>query len=223
MYTILLNSSNELKPTIKENIIRKSKNVDILHFLVEPTYKEMDMSTFTVTLEYVLPVSQEHHSETLILSEELYKDYLEYKLPFDTKLTKEAGNVSVQLLFTKVAKEVTDDGEVIKQYVRHTTETSIRILPSASWSDMIPDTALEALDQRVLQLDAIANKISDSQEDLLNTKADDISYEDNTIQLIANGKKIGAKYDLSQNESDIVDFSISETESDDGEYTLVEF
>lgn len=225
MYTILLDSSNELKTTISENIVRRNKNVDFLHFLVVPTYKGMDMSEFTVTMEYILPVSQEYHMEILTLSDELYKEYLEYKLPFDTNLTKEAGNVSVQLTFTKVQKEVTDEGEQVKQYTRHTTPTVIKIFPSASWSDMIPDSALSAMDQRILKLDALANQLSENQELALDGKADDISYEDNTIQLLANGKKIGTKHKLDgQKEFDIVDFGDSEnTEPDDDEYTLVEF
>ena len=101
----------------------------------------------------------------------------------------------------------------------------IKILPSASWSDMIPDSALSAMDQRILKLDALANQISENQELALDGKADDISYEDNTIQLLANGKRIGTKHKLDgQKEFDIVDFGNSEsTESDDDEYTLVEF
>ena len=88
---------------------------------------------------------------------------------------------------------------------------------------MVPDAELAAIDQRILKLDAIANQMVDMQEMALDSKADDISYEDNTIQLMANGKKIGTSHVLDQQkEFDVVDFS-GNSDSDSDEYTLVEF
>ena len=98
MYTILVKDTNELSITVKERIMQRSKLIDNLHFLVNPLYKdEIDMTGFTVMMEYILPVSKKYRTEVLTLSEELYKEKLEYKLPFDTKLTEEAGNIEVQL------------------------------------------------------------------------------------------------------------------------------
>lgn len=201
LYTIILDSSNELKTTVADKIVRGSKNVDSLHFLVYPTYKEIDMSDFTVTMEYISPVSKEYHTESLTLSEELYKDYLEYKLPFDTDLTKEAGDINVKLLFTKVEKVVEDDGEKIRQYSRHTIPTKIKILPSASWSDMIPDPALASLDQRLLKIDAMNQDLREIAEVYDNTKADDMILEDHILTLLSKKKKIGTSVDISQSSS----------------------
>ena len=69
MYTILVNSDNSLQTTVRERIMQRSKLVDTLHFLVDPVYKEHDMSAFTVTMEYLLPVSREYHTENLIKSD----------------------------------------------------------------------------------------------------------------------------------------------------------
>lgn len=210
-------------PSVRERIMQRSKLVDTLHFLASQTYRERDMSDFTLLLEYKLPVSQEPHSEILTLSEELYKDYLEYKLPIDTSLTKEAGNVELQLTFMK--NEMDADGKVT-QYVRKISPCFINIVPVAAWSNMIPDAELAAIDQRILKLDAIANQLSEMQEITFETKADDISYEDNTIQLIANGKKIGTSHVLDQQkEFEVVEFGNTSDadDSDDGEYTLVQF
>ena len=77
MYTILVNDDNSLQTTVRERIMQRSKLVDTLHFLVEPTYKEQDMSDFTVTMEYLLPVSREYRTENLVKSDALYKDMLE--------------------------------------------------------------------------------------------------------------------------------------------------
>ena len=80
MYTILLNETNELITSVKERIMQRSKLVDNLHFLVEPDYKGIDMSDFTVTMEYILPVSREYKTESLVKSEALYIQFALQKL-----------------------------------------------------------------------------------------------------------------------------------------------
>lgn len=220
MYTILITADNEMIASTPERIMQRSKLVNTLRFLTAPTYKEQDMSDYTVIMEYKLPVSQEPHSETLTLSEELYQENLEYKLPVDTSLTKEAGKVEIQISFLKTGMD--EDGK-ITQYVRKISPCFINIIPVSAWSNMVPDAELAAIDQRILKLDAIANQMVDMQEMALDSKADDISYEDNTIQLMANGKKIGTSHVLDQQkEFDVVDFS-GNSDSDSDEYTLVEF
>lgn len=193
MYTILINSDNELVHTIKERIMCRSKLVDSLHFLTEPTYKETDMTLFTVTLEYRLPISKEYHIEILDRSEDMYKGMLEYKLPFDTTLTKEAGDIEMQLTFTNA--EMLVDGSVT-QYVRKTEKTTLTITPIEAWADMIPDKVLTSLDQRLLKQDAAMKELADIISAIDDQKADDISLENNHLQLTANGEKIGEGVDL---------------------------
>lgn len=194
MYTILVTDSNELIATNKERIMRRSKLVDKLHFLVDPNYKGLDMSKFTVTMEYVLPVSRDYCSETLTLSEELYKDKLEYLVPFDTKLTKEPGEIEIQLTFTSV--DLNADG-TSTQYVRKTSPTTIDIIPISAWMDIIPDAALGSLDQRLLKADAMINAVADITENFYSTKADNIILTDkNKIQLTSEGNPIGNAIDV---------------------------
>lgn len=192
MYTILLNESNELITSVKERIMQRSKLVDSLHFLVDPIYKEMSMSDFLVTMEYILPISREYKTEILVQSPKLYKGKLEYKLPFDTCLTKEHGKIEVQLTFTKV--ELTPDGDNI-QYVRKTSPTTITIVPIAAWSDVIADDALTALDQRIIQTQAMIEAVDEMNWNLDETKADNIIYDESGkyLQLTACGKPIGNK------------------------------
>ena len=190
MYTILLDESNELITSVKERIMQRSKLVDSLHFLVDPMYKGIDMSDFTVTMEYITPVSREYKIEILVKSEALYKEKLEYKLPFDTVLTKEAGKIEVKLTFTKV--DIDPDGNT-QQYVRKTSSTTITIVPCSAWCNVIADSALTALDQRLIQVDAAIAAINDMNAYLDDNKADNIivDKETNTIQLTANGTPIG--------------------------------
>lgn len=215
MYTILLNDTNELITSIKERIMQRSKLVDSLHFLVDPIYKEYSMADFTVMMEYVLPVSREYHSEILVKSDELYKDKLEYKLPFDTNLTKEAGNVEIQLTFVKVNLDA--DGNNTQQ-VRKTSPTIIKILPISAWSDIVADNALGAIDQRLIQAEAMIQAVSEMTQYIDDNKADNITYneDDNYIQLTANGSPIGDKIKIGNIGTNVSSIQINE----DGELVV---
>ena len=195
MYTILVTDSNELVTTVKERIMQRSKLVDNLHFLVNPTYKGYDMSNFTVMMEYVTPVGREYKTEILTKADTLYKDMLEYRVPFDTCLTKEPGKVEVQLTFTKVSLDA--EGKSTQQ-VRKTSTAKITIVPISAWSDIVPDSALSALDQRLVMLDAYAGQLADLGQYMFENKADNIMFDEKTNELclLANGEPIGDKIKL---------------------------
>lgn len=206
MYTILVNDDNTLTTSIRERIMQRSKLVDSLHFLVSPIYKGLDMTDFTVTMEYILPVSKEYVSEVLVKSEELYKEMLEYKLPFDTDLTKEAGEIEVKLTFSKV--DLDEDGNDI-QYVRKISATSITIVPIESWCDIIPDKALDAIDQRIIKTDAQIKALLEANEITRIEKADNLvlDSENKELYLTAEGNQIGDKVKLSDLGNEIVQSS----------------
>ena len=204
MYTILVTESNELRISVKERIMQRSKLVDSFHFLVEKTYKDMDMSDFTVMFEYILPVSKNYHTEVLTLTENevqnennRYENYLEYVLPFDTNLTAEAGEIELQLTFTKVDLDEEGNGT---QYVRKTSPCKITIVPIAAWSDIITDSALTALDQKILKVDAQIKALSDAAMLYTNDKADNIvlDRETNEIYLTANGEPLGNRITIDE-------------------------
>ena len=206
MYTILVNNDNTLTTSVRERIMQRSKLVDSLHFLVSPIYKGLDMTDFTVTMEYILPVSKEYVSEVLVKSEELYKEMLEYKLPFNTDLTKEAGEIEVKLTFSKV--DLDEDGNDI-QYVRKISATSITIVPIESWCDIIPDKALDAIDQRIIKTDAQIKALLEANEITRLEKADNLVLdgENKELYLTAEGNQIGDKVKLSDLGDEIVQSS----------------
>ena len=191
-YTIVVTEDNTLMTTNKERIMQRSKLVDNLWFLAYPNYKGLDMTDYTVMLEYVLPHSRRYRTETLVLAEEGYKDYLKYQLPVDTKLTTEAGEIEIQLTFAKV--ELDASGNNV-QRVRKISPTTIEIVPVAAWADIIPDSALSALDQRLIKVDAQMRAIDEYMNALDRNSVDDIVYDEttDTIQLSANGMPIGNK------------------------------
>lgn len=152
MYTILINEDNTLTASVVERVMQQSKLVDTLHFLADPEYKGKDMRDYVVMLEYRLPVSKKYRTEFLTLSDELYKNKLEYKLPFDTALTSEAGVIEFQLTFGNI--EMDAEGRTT-QYIRKVGPGEIKIIDVYDWAATIPDEALNALDQRIIAMQAM--------------------------------------------------------------------
>jgi hypothetical protein len=204
MYTIVVKKDHSLSSPRKERIMQRSKLVDTLWFLVEPYYDDLDIASCTVMLEYVLPVSRKYCTEFLTLSDEMYKDHLKYVLPFDTNLTSEAGEIELQLTFAYVG--LNEYGKGV-QRTRKTSSTSIYITPITAWSDIIPDSALTALDQRIIKQDAQFKALVELSESIANNKADNIEYdyENNELQLLSGDKKIGDRIMLRNADEELED------------------
>ena len=229
MYVVLVNDDNSLSAPKKQRIIQRSKLVNDFYFLVHPDYNGINMSECTVVLEYLKPVSKTYKSEILVLSEDKYEEYLKYVLPIDTEFTEEAGSLELQLSFIKV--DISADG-VSSQYVRKTAPTlKVEIIPISAWSDIIPDEALNSLDQKIIEFDARIKAVNDMNQIALDGKADDISYENDKLQLVANGKKIGHAVNINsfdeediENGVPVVDFNSSNPIAPDGNVdNVVEF
>ena len=192
MNVILVNQDNTLTITQSERIMQRSKLVDTLWFLVAPEYNGYNMADFSVLLEYVLPVSRQYRSEILTLSEDMYNGRLKYLLPLDTELTSEAGRIEVQLTFAMADLDIS--GNPI-QRVRKTDSTLVDIIPIKAWSDIIPDSALSSIDQRLIKADAQIKALADLSNDLNANKADNLRYDatSSELQLVAGNKAIGNK------------------------------
>jgi hypothetical protein len=191
-YVIMINDDNSMVTTQKKRIIQRSKMVDNLWFLVKPEYSGYNMADFTVVLEYVSPVSHTYNTEFLVRSADDYNGYLKYELPFDTRFTAEAGSIEVLVSFVQV--ELVDVNRSI-QRVRKISGTTIDVIPISAWSDIIPDHALSALDQKIILLDAQIKALNDTSAMMIDSKADNITYDEstNSIQLKSGDKLIGDK------------------------------
>lgn len=192
MYVILVENDNSLYGSKKERIMQKEKLFNKLWFLVAPHYNGYDMSQCTVTMRYMLPISKEFKTETLELSADRYEEYLKYVLPIDTDLTKEWGDIQLNLTFTLL--DVDDAGNII-QRVRKTDDYILSITQLPNWDAVIPDSALSALDQRILKQDAQIKALADLANTIENSKVDNLVYNDaeETLQLSAKGVGIGDK------------------------------
>lgn len=230
-YVILINDDNTMTTTNRKRIVQRSKLIDDLWFLVSPEYNGYNMSDFTVVLEYLQPVSKKYRTEFLNLSNEKHNEYLKYTLPVDTNITAEAGDVEFQISF--VTTELDEIGRGT-QRVRKIVGTSIHITPITAWSDIIPDCALGALDQRIIKLDAQMKAISEINETLSVDKVDNLAYDydSNELQLMSGDKPVGNKVTLNNECVDedgmpVVDFAVagdgSQDTDDDNSNDVVEF
>lgn len=229
-YVILINDDNTMTTTQKKRVVQRSKLVDDLLFLVKPEYNGHDLATFTVLLEYLSPVSHKYRTEILSLSEDTYNGYLKYTLPFDTTLTAEAGKVDIMISF--ISAELSDSGTSI-QRVRKISGSTIEIVPISAWSDIIPDEALSALDQRIIKTDAQIKALNDINNAMYYSKADDLDYNEdsNELQLLAGGREIGRKVIIKGSGESIkdgipvIDFSSTTTNPDNPneEDNIIEF
>lgn len=103
-------------------------------------------------------------------------------MPVNSELSKFSGDISVRITFTKI------DMDTQTQYVLHTGETSITISPLKDYYTFVPDASLEFVDQLVGNLEAKLEATERIAEIYDNKKADNITYENNDIQLTSNGK-----------------------------------
>lgn len=232
MYVILVENDNSLYGSCKSKIMQREKLFNKLCFLVAPCYNGYDMSQCTVTMRYLLPISREFVTETLVLSEDRYEDYLKYVLPIDTNLSKEHGNIELNLTFTLV--DIDDNGNTV-QRVRKTDNYLLHITQIPDWDALIPDAALSALDQRILKQDAQIKALADLANALDGNVniVDNLVYDDanSTLQLSANGVGVGDKVfvkDMLDDGSPVIDFNSKPEDkpSDNNESTesnVVEF
>lgn len=196
MHYILVNDDNTLFTSQKERIMQRSKLVDTLVFLVNPMYQEQNMSNATVLMEYLLPVSKKYGTKILRKSDETRQEYLQYMLPendeIDTELTSEPGKIELQLTFIYVDLDV--NGNPI-QRVRKTSATTLTVVPISNWSDIIPDSALSVIDQRIIKTDAQIRALDAYIETIGNNMVDNLAYneDEESLYLLSGDKIIGNK------------------------------
>ena len=212
-------------PEIKKNFSDEiEKLVDKVQFILPQSYEEIDLTNKNVSiiLKYV---DQEGNaqSEFLVKDDELYKDnYVRCELPIDTNITKFAGNITLHLtiIYLDVENQINQ--------VMHSSETILTISPLKDMYVNINDKSLEILDQKIIELQASIEAANILNESIDKNKADDLSYEDNTLQLMSNGKKIGTPQTLDQlNEFEIVNFDSDDSPDEKPEKndnnTILEF
>lgn len=184
LYAILIEDDNSMTITRKRRIVQGSNLVDHLCFLVNPEYNGHDMEKFDAVLSYMSPISLEMHEEFLCKSPESYKNLLTFVLPFDSKITDEAGPIDLMLAFWEH-----NGGEC----VRNITGATIDIIPDVSQEEARPDIGLDEINKQIAKVNKQIKEINKTSDLIIDTKADNVSYDNLTgdLQLMANGHPVG--------------------------------
>lgn len=196
-YVILIEDDNSMTITQKRRIVQGSNLVDHLYFLVNPEYNGHNMEDFDALLSYVSPISFEMHEELLCKSSESYKNFLTYVLPFDSKITDEAGPVDLMLTFREH-----HDGEC----VRNITGVTVDIVTDVSQDETTPTIGFNEIEKQIAKVNKQIKEINKTSDFIIDTKADNVSYDRDTgdLQLMANGQLIGDKINIGLQNSDSV-------------------
>lgn len=174
MYTVLIKNDNSAIATKRQRIMQNSKLVDSLQIIVPKLYNELDMSQYSARLEYLTPITHKHNYVELEIADAEYEtDFILYKLKFDTNLTTEVGDIQFTMTFIEVS--MTENGEV-ETPVRKTDVFTIPIIPIADWF-AAPDSALSALDQRIIANQEAIKAMADMQSSIIEDKLDDIKLD----------------------------------------------
>lgn len=190
MYTIVMDKYKQLNATIKTILYQRENLTEKVQFLIPEYYNEIDLKEYTAILKY-LDQYNTSHAEILEKDDTLYKGKIRYILPINSELSKFSGDITIRITFTKI------DMDTQTQYVLHTGETSITISPLKDYYTFVPDESLEFVDQLVGNLEAKLEATERIAEIYNSEKADNITYENNDIQLTSNGKKIGNSITIS--------------------------
>lgn len=226
MYTIVMNDDKSLTQSIVTTIYQREKLVDKMRFLFPLTYGDIDLSKCMSVLKYT-DQGNVAHAEILTLADELFENRrLVYYFPIDTDITRFAGDVTFRITFLEVDMENGKRTEVL-----HTGQTTITVQPLEDYYRYVTDESLEFVDQVLTSFDARAKAYEKAAEAYAMEKADDFSYENNELQLLAQGKPIGRKATIVsdaalENGMPVVEFgATTEKPSDtpDGNYEVIEF
>ena len=179
-----MDKHKQLVATVKTNIYQREKLVDKVQFLFPEFYEDLNIAECKAILKYV-DQANISHAEILQKDTELYKGHIRFYLPVDTNLTQFSGDIHIRITLTKI------DMETNTQYVLHTGELVFTVKPLKDYYSFVPDESLEFVDQLIGNLEAKIEATDKIAEIYDKEKADNITYDNNKIQLTSNGEKIG--------------------------------
>lgn len=186
MYTIVMRDDKSLRITEKATLYQREKSIDKIQFLIPKTYEGTDISGFTATLKYVDQGNVAHMEVLTLTEDEEYPEYSKYILPVDTNMNQFSGDIKLRITLSKI------DLDSRTQYVLHTGEVIITILPLEDYYAFVTDESLEKIDQIIWAIDTKIEALKKIAEIYDEEKADNIvRQKDGKIQLTSNGVLIG--------------------------------
>lgn len=201
MFTILLQSDNTLSYTNTTGVkIIKNSTSNTIQILSPSVDDEgNDLTDAVLQFEYVYPVSKTYGIKYLTASSTEYKTgyELQYLLPMDAEMTKEAGDISFVITFMKLIEG--SDGVSVKEYVNKHLEGTITVEDGVAWQTYVPSDVLGAVDQKILKLQAQQNALVALATQLAEKQPSDIALdtENEKITLVTDdGTAVGEGLDV---------------------------
>lgn len=202
MYTVIVGTDGSMVASVVEVITQNSNMAHTLRILAPTEYCGYDVREFMAVLEYKTPESGSVGTETLTASAEEYKGYIEYLLPVKKSMTAEAGELLISVTFMQNIK-ATDSGDT-EPVVLKTQAAEILVVETDGWTGDLPESTLNAIDEKMLELQSMQDELKDMQDNLDNSKADGLVYEEHELQLTANGSPIGESVTITGGEGSLV-------------------
>lgn len=202
MYTVIVGADGSMVASVVEVITQNSNLAHTLRILAPTEYCGYDVRGFIAVLEYKTPESGSVGTETLAASAEEYKGYVEYLVPVKKVMTAEAGELLISVTFMQNVK--TEDGGQADPVVLKTQASEILVAETDGWAGDLPEDTLNALDEKMLELQGMQGELKDMQDHLNNNKADGLIYEEHELQLTANGNPIGDSVTVTGGEGNLV-------------------
>lgn len=189
MITVLMQSDKTLVISEPGKIYQREKLVDKIRFLVPAVYDVngvgMDLTQFTTTLEYV-DQANVVQTEALTASEDLYKEkFIEYTLPVDTNVSRYAGDIELRLSLVHF------DADTGYNYVLHTGHTKITVSPLSDWYKFVSDESLDAIDQKMSELDSKLTALDEMAGTYAANQVDDLKLTNSLLQVSSKGTPLG--------------------------------
>lgn len=208
MYTIIMNEDKSLIASVTETIYQRENLVDKIQFLCPLKHNDISLADYKAILKYI-DQGNELHFEVLARDSELYKNKLRYVLPVDTKLTRFAGNISVRLMFTQDTSS-----DALLNPVLKTGDCVITVLK---------DDTLICSPELISSIAELENRINETEasvDELKSVKADNISYNEETNELLLKaGDKVIDAAILEECDCEegipVVDFTVLEPDNPD--------
>lgn len=110
---IKMNNDKSLVITVPTTIYQGETNADLITFLIPSEYEGYNVADCTIEMDYVLPTGSDC-SDKLVYLPEMYKSYLQYSTPIDTRFTSNSGTLAIWLTGYDVNRNIIfKTGEVL--------------------------------------------------------------------------------------------------------------
>lgn len=185
MLTIKMLSDKSLIMTTQSKLYQRQSLVDTMQILVPSTYDDVDLTTFTATLDYIDP-GNIAHMEILTADEDLYKDaFIRYTLSLDSKFTAIAGVVTLKVTLSHY------DESTQQKYILRTGELQIEIEKLNDYFAYTDDSSLDTITNKIMELQTEADRLSAIADTYAENQVDDLVLEEDILHVSANGEAKG--------------------------------